>query len=336
MFSRLTPHHTDLAVGGHSRRKPTTSELIDGATSPEHRDAMLDDSENDDEMLKVEPLRRSNQLRIPASEKFNRLKPRKRNRTIAVVGSRRSTTQQEESKSIPAMIDENLNEELVEHDNELPELENEEDEDSKRSNEDYLQPTKQDSDFIEKNRKIKLPQPRASTKDNARVGRRMHGSMFNTIKVDSNKRLLEEFEGDSADLSKANKNKMLVGGNRGPLAALRMKRVDIEQIYPQSEKDKEGEKLKRLCDMHEGQKSLHADGRKLIDSFVKPRRLTKLDPSHFQNKIKMSYKRSPDQNRFLRRIERQAWKFNHAQYMGKIAKAEAEMRTQTDDKDDRR
>ena len=199
-----------------------------------------------------------------------------------------------------------------------------------------MQPAKQDSDFMEKNRKMKLPQPRASTKDNAHVRRRMHGSMFNTIKVDSNKRLLEEFDGDSADMSKANKNKMLVGGNRGPLAALRMKRVDIEQIYPQSEKDKEGEKLKRLCDMHEGQKSLHADGRKLIDSFVKPRRLTKLDPSHFQNKIKMSYKRSPDANRFLRRIERQAWKFNHTQYMGKIAKAEAEMRTQTDDKDDRR
>lgn len=45
---------------------------------------------------------------------------------------------------------------------------------------------------------------------------------------------------------------MIVGGTRGKLAALRMKRVDIEQIYPQSEKDKEGEKLKRLCDMHEG------------------------------------------------------------------------------------
>ena len=137
-------------------------------------------------------------------------------------------------------------------------------------------------------------------------------------------------------MGKANKSKMLVGGNRGPLAALRMKRVDIEQIYPQSEKDKEGEKLKRLCDMHEGQKSLHADGIKLIKTFVKPRRLIKLDPSHFQSKIKMSYKKSPDQNRFLRRIERQAWKFNHMQYMGKIAKAEAEMRTQTDDQDDNR
>ena len=75
---------------------------------------------------------------------------------------------------------------------------------------------------------------------------------------------------------------MIVGGNRGAkLAALRMKRVDIEQIYPQSEKDKEGEKLKRLCDVHEGQKNLHADGRQLIDSFVLPRRLNKLDPSHF-------------------------------------------------------
>ena len=60
VFSRPTPNLSEMAVGERSHKKPTTSELIDGATSPEHRDAMLDDSENDDESLKVEPLRRSN------------------------------------------------------------------------------------------------------------------------------------------------------------------------------------------------------------------------------------------------------------------------------------
>ena len=32
---------------------------------------------------------------------------------------------------------------------------------------------------------------------------------------------------------------------------LRMKKINIEDIYPQAEKDREGEKLKQLCDMHE-------------------------------------------------------------------------------------
>lgn len=31
-----------------------------------------------------------------------------------------------------------------------------------------------------------------------------------------------------------------------------MRRIDIETIYSQAEKDREGEKLKKLCDVHEG------------------------------------------------------------------------------------
>ena len=60
--------------------------------------------------------------------------------------------------------------------------------------------------------------------------RATHGSMFNTFKVDSNKKLLEELEEeatlDNVDLKK------IVTGKKYPIAALRMKRVDIEKIYP--------------------------------------------------------------------------------------------------------
>ena len=58
---------------------------------------------------------------------------------------------------------------------------------------------------------------------------------------------------------------------------LRMRKINIEDIYPQAEKDREGEKLKKLCDMHETQKNVTADGRALIDRFVKPRKLVKID-----------------------------------------------------------
>jgi len=39
--------------------------------------------------------------------------------------------------------------------------------------------------------------------------------------------------------------------NISPVPALRMKKVNLEAIYSQAEKDREGEKLKQLCDMHE-------------------------------------------------------------------------------------
>lgn len=83
-----------------------------------------------------------------------------------------------------------------------------------------------------------------------------------------------------------------------------MKKVDIEKIYPQEEKDREGEKLKKLCDMHEGQKSLHADGRELINTFVKPMKMVKHSAELFKQKLAMSHIKSPDQSRFLRRIDR--------------------------------
>ena len=82
-----------------------------------------------------------------------------------------------------------------------------------------------------------------------------------------------------------------------------MKKIDIESIYPQAEKDREAERLERLCGMHEGQKNIHADGRRLIENFVTPRRLLALKhPS-----IVISKQKSPEQNRFLKLIERQAW-----------------------------
>ena len=90
-----------------------------------------------------------------------------------------------------------------------------------------------------------------------------------------------------------------------------MTQIDIETIYPQAEKDREGEKLKRLCAQHEGQKNVHADGRRLIDKFVKPRRLKKIGAQADDTKISFSHRQSPDQSRFMRSIEQQAWKFAH-------------------------
>ena len=49
MFSRPSPHLSEMAVGGRSAKKSITSDLITGAISPEqHRDNNLD-SEYDDE-----------------------------------------------------------------------------------------------------------------------------------------------------------------------------------------------------------------------------------------------------------------------------------------------
>ena len=49
VFSRPSPHLSEMAVGGRSAKKSITSDLITGAISPEqHRDNNLD-SEYDDE-----------------------------------------------------------------------------------------------------------------------------------------------------------------------------------------------------------------------------------------------------------------------------------------------
>ena len=56
-----------------------------------------------------------------------------------------------------------------------------------------------------------------------------------------------------------------------------MKKIDIETIYPQEEKDREGEKLKLLCDIAADQKNIYADGEMLINKFVKPRRKLNVD-----------------------------------------------------------
>ena len=111
------------------------------------------------------------------------------------------------------------------------------------------------------------------------------------------------------------------------LNTLRMKKIDIEDIYPQAEKDREGEKLKQLCDMHETQKNVTADGLALIERFVKPRRLVKIDARKVQAKIEQSHTKNQDQTRFLRKIERQAWKFAHTQYMNRIQQNETLMET---------
>ena len=45
---------------------------------------------------------------------------------------------------------------------------------------------------------------------------------------------------------------------------LRMKHIDIETIYPQEEKDKEGAKLKAMGDSQRRNITKHADGIRLI------------------------------------------------------------------------
>jgi len=113
----------------------------------------------------------------------------------------------------------------------------------------------------------------------------------------------------------------------GTRMVLRMKRVDLETIYPQEEKDREAEKLKRLCDMQANRKSMHADGNKLISTFVKPHSVAnENDRRGLDLKLTMSYKKSPEQMRFLRRLDRQAIKFNQTQYQHKLARNENDLR----------
>ena len=50
-----------------------------------------------------------------------------------------------------------------------------------------------------------------------------------------------------------------------------MKKVDLETIYPQAEKDKEGERLRRLCEIQEGQKTISCDGTHLLRELSSPR-----------------------------------------------------------------
>ena len=85
---------------------------------------------------------------------------------------------------------------------------------------------------------------------------------------------------------------------------IRMKKVDLEKIYPQAEKDREGERLRRLCELQEGRKSIHADGTRLIQEIVKPRKLEEMDKEEAEKKIKHSLNRSPEGLFFLDLIER--------------------------------
>ena len=76
---------------------------------------------------------------------------------------------------------------------------------------------------------------------------------------------------------------------------LRMKKVDLEAIYPQAEKDREGEKLRRLCDdIHAGQRARHADGLALIRQFVSPRREDRLARPEFVAQLQESHKTNRD------------------------------------------
>ena len=72
------------------------------------------------------------------------------------------------------------------------------------------------------------------------------GSMNHTI-IHDPKRLLEEEDDDDVSHALPESDEDEKFSQKAP--ALRMKKIDIETIYPQAEKDREGEKLKMLCDI---------------------------------------------------------------------------------------
>ena len=103
---------------------------------------------------------------------------------------------------------------------------------------------------------------------------------------------------------------------------LRMKKIDLETIYPQAEKDREGEKLRRLCDIHVSQRTRHADGLQLIDKFVSPRRLDKLDRPEFQAQVFQSHQKTPDSMKFLKALEIKVQGHADKQYQSKEFKGD--------------
>lgn len=110
--------------------------------------------------------------------------------------------------------------------------------------------------------------------------------MLATIGPDGSKKLIDEMSDIVSTSSMALSNT--------PVPPLRMKRIDIEAIYSQAEKEKEGEKLKQLCAMHETQRVLHADGTKLIAKFIKPLRMVKVRRPSYKQKITQSHTISPE------------------------------------------
>lgn len=119
---------------------------------------------------------------------------------------------------------------------------------------------------------MRLSGDRRGLKDLAKREAKRGSMMYNTLRVDNNNfnDLLNE---EDASLEISSRASVSIEEKKVVVPNLRIKKIDIESIYPQHEKDKEGEKLKKLCDMHEGQKNLHADGTSLINQFVKPKRV---------------------------------------------------------------
>ena len=66
-----------------------------------------------------------------------------------------------------------------------------------------------------------------------------------------------------------------------------------------------------MCDMQETQKAIFADGNMLIENFVKPRHEVNIDHVALGESINKSHVKNHEQRRFLRRIDRQAMKYNN-------------------------
>lgn len=86
-----------------------------------------------------------------------------------------------------------------------------------------------------------------SKMENTRGHKSTRGQHMNsnsrTMKMEPNKFMEEDEDSDrSVNVETPEPSEWLPN-------ALRMKKIDIETIYPQAEKDREGEKLKLLCDI---------------------------------------------------------------------------------------
>lgn len=98
---------------------------------------------------------------------------------------------------------------------------------------------------------MRLSGDRRGLKDLAKREAKRGSMMYNTLRVDNNNfnDLLNE---EDASLEMSSRASVSIEEKKVVVPNLRIKKIDIESIYPQHEKDKEGEKLKKLCDMHEG------------------------------------------------------------------------------------
>lgn len=65
-----------------------------------------------------------------------------------------------------------------------------------------------------------------------------------------------------------------------------MKKIDLETIYSQADKDREDARLREIGEQQRNEANArHANGKDLIDKFVSPRRMERLDRPQFEAQV---------------------------------------------------